>query len=68
VPSHDSMMLMWPMLLSVAELGGSGSISEISDAAIKRQRYSDAQQAILHNDGPQTKIDYRGQKRIEEQL
>src|SRR5664279_521430 len=57
VPSHDSMM--WPMLLSVAELGGSGSISEISDAVIKRQRYSDAQQAVLHNDGPQTKIDYR---------
>jgi restriction endonuclease Mrr len=57
VPSHDSMM--WPMLLSVAELGGSGSISEISDAVIKRQRYTDAQQAILQNDGPQTEIDYR---------
>lgn len=57
VPSHDSMM--WPMLLSVAELGGSGSISEISDAVIKRQRYTDAQQAVLHNDGPQTKIEYR---------
>lgn len=57
VPSHDSMM--WPMLLSVAELGGSGSISEISDAVIKRQRYTDAQQAVLHKDGPQTKIEYR---------
>ena len=57
VPSHDSMM--WPMLLSVAELGGSGSISEISDAVIKRKRYTDAQQAVLHNEGPQTKIDYR---------
>lgn len=29
---------MWPMLLSVAELGGSGSISEISDAVIKHYR------------------------------
>jgi len=57
VPTHDS--VMWPMLLSVAELGGSGSISEISDAVIKRQRYSDALQAVLHQDGPQTKIDYR---------
>src|SRR5664279_3153405 len=57
VPSHDSMM--WPMLLSVAELGGSGSISEISDAVIKLQRYSNAQQAVLHGDGPQTKIEYR---------
>src|SRR5664279_1069320 len=57
VPSHDTMM--WPILLSVSELGGSGSISEINDAVIKRQRYSDAQQAVLHNDGPQTKIDYR---------
>lgn len=51
--------MMWPMLLSVAELGGSGSISEISDAVIKRQRYTDAQQAVLHKDGPQTKINYR---------
>ena len=57
MPSHDTMM--WPILLSVAELGGSGSISEINDAIIKRQRYSEALQAVLHNDGPQTKIDYR---------
>jgi restriction system protein len=57
VPTHDAMM--WPMLLSVAELGGSGSISEISDAVIKLQRYSNAQQAVLHGDGPQTKIEYR---------
>ena len=57
VPSHDTMM--WPILLSVSELGGSGSISEINDAVIKRQRYSEALQAVLHNDGPQTKIDYR---------
>lgn len=50
VPTHDSMM--WPTLLSVAQLGGSGSISEISDAVSKRERYSDAQLAVLHNDGP----------------
>ncbi|MDQ2851181.1 MAG: restriction endonuclease [Actinomycetota bacterium] len=57
VPTHDSMM--WPMVLSVAQLGGSGSISEISDAVIKRQRYSDEQLAVLHTNGTQTKIDYR---------
>jgi restriction system protein len=52
--------MMRPMLLSVAELGWVGiDHSEIGDAVIKQQRYSDAQQAVLHNDGPQTKIDYR---------
>ena len=41
------------------ELGGSASISEIVETVIKREVFSDAQQAMLHNDGPETEIGYR---------
>jgi restriction system protein len=50
-PYHD---LLWPALQTVGELGGSGSISEILETVIKREGFSDAQQAVLHNDGPET--------------
>ena len=46
-------------LQAVAELGGSASISEIVEAVIKREGFSDAQQAALHNDGPEIEIGYR---------
>ncbi len=46
-------------LQAVAELGGSASISEIVETVIKREGFSDAQQAVLHNDGPETEIGYR---------
>jgi restriction system protein len=55
-PYHE---LLWPVLRAVGELGGSGSISEIAEASIKREGFSDAQQAVLHNDGPETEIAYR---------
>jgi restriction system protein len=51
--------LLWPALQVVAELGGSGSIGEILETVIKREGFSDAQQAVLHNAGPQTEISYR---------
>jgi restriction system protein len=51
--------LLWPVLQSVEELGGSGSISEIVETAIRREGFSDAQQAVLHNKGPETEIAYR---------
>ena len=35
-----------------AELGGSASISEIAETVIKREGFSDAQQAKLHSNGP----------------
>jgi hypothetical protein len=50
-PYHE---LLWPALQAVAELGGSASISEIVETVIKREGFSDAQQAVLHNDGPET--------------
>jgi restriction system protein len=55
-PYHE---LLWPALQAVAELGGSASISEIVETVIKREGFSNAQQAVLHNDGPETEIGYR---------
>ena len=55
-PYHE---LLWPTLQAVAELGGSASIGEIVETAVKQQGFSDAQQGVLHNDGPETEIGYR---------
>ena len=55
-PYHE---LLWPTLQAVTELGGSASIGEIVETVIKRLSFSDAQQAVLHNDGPETEIGYR---------
>jgi restriction system protein len=55
-PYHE---LLWPTLQAVADLGGSASISEIVETVLKREGFSDAQQAVLHNEGPETEIGYR---------
>ena len=57
VPQHHQML--WPTLQAVAELGGSASIGEIVETVIKREGFSNAQQAVLHNNGPGTEIRYR---------
>ena len=57
VPQHHEML--WAALQAVAELGGSASIGEIVETVIKREGFSNAQQAVLHNNGPQTEIGYR---------
>lgn len=57
VPQYNE--LLWPALGAVFELGGSASISEMVEAVVKREGFSDAQQAVLHNDGPETEIGYR---------
>ena len=57
VPQYSEML--WPALQAVAELGGSASISEIVETVIKREGFSDTQQAVLHNNGPETEIGYR---------
>src|ERR1035441_9763175 len=51
--------LLEPALQAVLELGGSASISEIVETVIRREDFSDAQQAVLHIDGPGTEIGYR---------
>jgi restriction system protein len=57
VPQYSEML--WPVLQAVAELGGSGSIGEIVETVIRREGFTDDQQAVLHNDGPETEIGYR---------
>src|SRR5262249_9130122 len=55
-PYHE---LLWAALEGVGERGGSASIGEIVETVIKREGVTDAQQAVLHNDGPETEIGYR---------
>jgi DNA-binding transcriptional LysR family regulator len=57
VPPYQD--LLWPTLQAVIAIGGSGRISEINQAVVERGRYSEAQQSVLHGDGPQTEIEYR---------
>ncbi len=57
VPQYNEML--WPVLKAVAELGGSASIGEIVETTIKREGFTDEQQAVLHNNGPETEIGYR---------
>jgi restriction system protein len=57
IPTYDKMM--WPMLLALQELGGSGNVVELNDKAIELAGYTEDQQAILHGTGPQTEIRYR---------
>ena len=57
MPQYTEMLL--PTLQAVAELGGSASIGEIVETVIKREGFSNAQQAVLHNNGPETEIGYR---------
>jgi restriction system protein len=44
---------------AVAELGGSASIGEIVEMVVKREAFTNEQQAVLHNNGPETEIGYR---------
>src|SRR5690348_5141283 len=57
VPTYDKML--WPTLQALRKLGGSGTIQEIMNSVISIEKYTEAQQSIVHGDGPQTEIDYR---------
>jgi restriction system protein len=57
MPKYHELIL--PTLRAVKELGGSGSISEIVVTVTKAEGYTDEQQAVLHNNGPDTEIGYR---------
>jgi restriction system protein len=57
VPPYNELLL--PALEAISERGGSASISEIVETVIRQQGFSEAQQAVLHNDGPETEIGYR---------
>jgi restriction endonuclease Mrr len=57
IPAYHE--LLWPALLAMDELGGSASIGEMEETVVKRERFTDGQLSVLHNDGPPTEIGYR---------
>jgi restriction system protein len=57
VPPYEA--LLWPTLLALTRLGGSGTIQEIYDTAIDVAELTDAQLQVVHGDGPQTEAGYR---------
>ena len=57
VPRYQD--LLWPVVLALRELGGSGSIAEIESEVSRQQDFSEEQQSVWHGDGPKTEINYR---------
>jgi restriction system protein len=51
--------LLWPTLGAVRAMGHSGTIEEIDQTVIDHERFTEEQQAVLHNGGPRSKIEYR---------
>jgi restriction system protein len=51
--------LIGPVLRAVADLGGSGSVGEILDMVVKREGFTEEQQAVMHREGPETELSYR---------
>lgn len=49
----------WPTVVALRELGGSATIEELNDKVIADGGFTEAQQSILHKDGPSTEIEYR---------
>lgn len=56
-PTHID--LMWPTLLSLKELGGSGTIEEIFDKTVEIKKYPEALQNVPHQNSNSTKLEYR---------
>lgn len=57
VPAYQE--LLWPAVQAMRELGDSGSIDEIIEKVLERENFTNAQQSVLHGDGPGTEIAYR---------
>ncbi len=51
--------LLWPTLIAVRRLGGTGKLEEIDEVVIDQQAFSDEQMAVLHKDGPRSEVEYR---------
>jgi restriction system protein len=51
--------LLWTTLCAVRELGHSARLDEIDERVIERESFSEAQLAVLHNDGPKSELEYR---------
>lgn len=57
VPSYDRMI--WPTVLALRALGGSGTIREIDQQVIALEGLTEEQQLVPHGDGRLTEVSYR---------
>lgn len=57
IPAYSD--LLWPTLMAVRELGNTASLAEINEQVAAREKLSDEQLSVLHNDGPRSEIEYR---------
>ncbi len=57
VPSHAR--LIWPTVLALRTLGGSGTNREIDQQVIAREGLTEEQQLVPHGDGRLTEVSYR---------
>ena len=51
--------LMWPVLCSLKELGGSATVKEIYERVVEVEQFSEEQQAVVTKDGRMSEIQYR---------
>ena len=51
--------LTWPVLAALKELGGSGTVQEIYERVIERERFTEEQQSVPSKDGRMSQIAYR---------
>ncbi|MGC9527326.1 MAG: restriction endonuclease [Limnospira sp.] len=58
-PLPTTSALFEPTIRTLKTLGGSGTVQEIYDRLCELENFSEEQQSVLHNGGPQTEIDYR---------
>ena len=49
----------WPTLLVVRDAGGTVTNEEMNDAVVESMGFDETQQSVLHNDGPQTELEFR---------
>lgn len=58
IPTYDQ--LVWPILVALKELGGSGTVQEMAEKVVELEHYSEEQQSVLHKeDGRMSELEYR---------
>jgi restriction system protein len=51
--------LMWPALVALRELGGSGTVKEMYERVVEDEHFSEEQQAVPTKNGRMSEIEYR---------
>jgi len=57
IPTYH--VLMWPALQATKELGGSATVGEMNERAMKSAGITEEQQAVPHKDGRMSEVEYR---------